>query len=142
MALQMHRVQLWTGEIPDRPGAAAVKLAVLAAAGADLAFIFTRPVPAKPDYTAIFLAPIDGPSQVEAADRVGLAPTRDCAMLRVQGTNRMGVGHDIMYRLAVAGVNLRGISISAIGDQFAAYLLLDDLDVVTQVIQVLAGLED
>jgi hypothetical protein len=142
MGLNMQRVQVWTGEIPDRPGAAAGMLAKLAKAGADLAFIFTQPVPGKPELTALFLAPIQGPSQIDAAERAGLAPARSLAMLCVQGSNRPGVGHDIMYRLAVAGINLRGLSISAIGDQFAAYLAMDDLDVVTQTIQVLAGLED
>ncbi len=53
MALTMQRVQVWTGEIPDRPGAAAGLLAVLAKAGADLAFIFTQPVPGKPELTAL-----------------------------------------------------------------------------------------
>ena len=142
MALNMHRVQVWTGILPDRPGAAAGMLAKLAKAGTDLAVIYTQPVPDDPCATAIFLAPIQGPSQVEAAEQAGLAPARNQAMLCLEGTNRLGVGHDIMYRLAVAGINLRGISISAIGAHFAAYLAVDDLDAVTQTIQVLAGLED
>jgi hypothetical protein len=142
MALNMHRVQVWTGDLPDQPGAAAGMLALLAKAGTDLAFIYTQPVPGQSDSTAIFLAPIQGPTQVEAAEHAGLAPARNLAMLCVEGTNRLGVGHDIMYRLAVAGINLRGLSISAIGSQFAAYLAVDDLDAVTQTIQVLAGLED
>ncbi len=142
MALNMHRVQVWTGDLPDQPGAAAGMLAMLAKAGTDLAFIYTQPLPDKPNKTAIFLAPIQGPRQVEAAENAGLAPARNQSMLCVEGTNRLGVGHDIMYRLAVAGINLRGLSISAIGAQFAAYLAVDDLDIVTQAIQVLAGLED
>jgi hypothetical protein len=142
MALNMHRVQVWTGIVPEQPGAAAGMLARLAKAGTDLAVIYTQPVPDNRNATAIFVAPIQGPSQVEAAEQAGLAPARNQAMLCIEGTNRLGVGHDIMYRLAVAGINLRGISISAIGTNFAAYLAVDDLDAVTQTIQVLAGLED
>jgi hypothetical protein len=142
MGLNMQRVQVWTGELPDRPGAAAGMLALLAKAGADLEFIFTQPADGKPGHTALFLAPIQGPSQIAAAESAGLAPARTVAMLCVRGANRLGVGHDIMFRLAVAEINLRSLSISAIGDQFAAYLVLEDLDAVTQAIQVLAGLED
>src|SRR5262249_53198401 len=43
MDFQVRRIQVWSGEVPDRPGAAAAKLEVLAHAGIDLEFVFTRP---------------------------------------------------------------------------------------------------
>ena len=36
MPLRIRRVQVWSGEISDRPGAAAAKLAYLSKAGADV----------------------------------------------------------------------------------------------------------
>ena len=138
MAFHMHRVQVWSGEIPDRPGAAAAKLEALARAGANLEFVFTRPQRGNPEASAIFLAPIVGPEQVQAAKAVGLAPAVDIAMLCVEGDNRGGIGYAIMSRLAVAGLNLRGLSISSLGDRFAAYLAFDNADVATLAIQVLA----
>jgi hypothetical protein len=139
MAFRMHKVQVWSVDVPDRPGAAAAKLEVLARAGADLEFVFTRPVPADPDRYTIFLAPISGPEQVQAAQAVGLAPARDVAMLCVEGDNKPGLGFEIMSRLAVAGLNLRGLSISTMGDRFAAYLAFDNPDTATLAIQLLAG---
>jgi hypothetical protein len=139
MAFKMHKVQVWSAEVPDRPGAAAAKLEVLARAGADLEFIFTRPLPDHPDNMMVFLAPITEANQVQAAQSVGFQPARDIAMLCVEGDNRTGLGYEIMSRLAIAGVNLRGLSISAVGNRFAAYLAFDNPDVVTQAIQVLAG---
>jgi hypothetical protein len=139
MAFSMHKVQVWSAQVPDRPGAAAAKLEVLARAGADLEFIFTRPVPDQPDNMIVSLAPITGPDQVQAAQAVGFAPARDIAMLCVEGDNRKGLGYEIMSRLAIAGVNLRGLSISSVGNRFAAYMAFDNPDVVTQAIQVLAG---
>jgi len=141
MALNMHRMQVWSGEIDDRPGAAAAKLELLARADANLEFVFTRPIPGKPDRVAIFLAPIVGQAQTQVANLAGLSPARDLCMLCVEGTNRCGIGFQIMTRLAIAGINLRGLSISAVGDRFAAYLALDSADHVTQAIQVLANLE-
>jgi len=141
MAFRMHKVQVWSGELPDRPGAAAAKLELLARAGADLEFVFTRPCPNKIDTSIIFLAPVSGPEQIQAARTVGLAPALDVAMLCVEGENRPGLGYDLMSRLAVAGLNLRGMSVSAVGDRFAAYLAFDNADLATQAIQVLATLE-
>jgi hypothetical protein len=140
MALQMHKVQVWTCEIPDRPGAAAAKLELLAHSGADLEFIFTRPIPGKADTSALFLAPIGGPQQIEAAQMVGLAPSRDMMILSVEGDNHAGIGYELMSRLAVAGINLRGLSISSLGSRFAAYLAFDNADTATLAIQVLATL--
>ena len=142
MAFRMHKVQVWSAEIPDRPGAAAAKLELLARAGADLEFVFTRPVPERPDCVTMFLAPIQGEQQHQAAQLAGLAPARDISMLCVEGRNRSGLGYDLMSRLAIAGVNLRGLSISAVGDRFAAYLAFDNPDAVTTAVQLLAGLAD
>ena len=141
MSLQIRKVQVWSAEIPDRPGAAAASLERLARSGVDLEFVFTRPNPRKPDTTVIFLAPITGTEQTQAARASGLAPALDVAMLSVEGTNRAGIGYDIMSHLAVAGINLRGISISSVADRFAAYLAFDNPDVATMALQILAMLD-
>jgi len=141
MALQIHKVQVWSGEIPDRPGAAAAKLELLARASADLEFIFTRPHPTKPDTSNIFLAPISGPEQIQAARSANLGPALDVAMLCVEGENRPGIGFELMSHLAVAGINLRGLSVSAVGKRFAAYLAFDNPDIATQALQLLATID-
>lgn len=140
MAFHMHRVQVWSGPIPDRPGAAAAKLELLARAGADLEFVFTRPLRGDSETSVIFLAPIQGPEQIEAARGAGLEPARDIAMLCVEGCNRQGIGYELMSRLAVAGINLRGLSVSTVNQQFAAYLAFDHADDATMAIQLLASL--
>jgi hypothetical protein len=136
----MHKVQVWTTEIEDRPGAAAAKLELLAKAGADLEFVFTRSVKDAPERTALFLAPIQGTDQLQAAKMGGLEPARDMAMLCLEGDNRPGIGYELMYRLAVAGINLPGMSISAVGNRFAAYLAFHDPDDVTLAIRLFADM--
>jgi hypothetical protein len=138
MSFHIHRLQVWSAEIPDQPGAAAAKLELLSRAGANLEFIITRPHPSEPDAGVIFLAPIEGPEQTEAAQEAGLAPARDIAMLCAEGENRAGIGYEMMSRLAVAGINLRGISISSLGTRFVAYLAFDNADTATLALQVLA----
>jgi hypothetical protein len=140
MALRIHRVQVWSGELPDKPGAAAATLECLSGAGADLEYLMTRPHPSKPDVSVLFLAPVEGPRQTEAAQAAGLAPAREVAMLCVESENRPGIGSRIMSELAVAGINLRGISISTVGDSMAAYLAFDGEDSAHLAVQVLATL--
>jgi hypothetical protein len=140
MTLRIHRVQVWSGEIPDKPGAAAAMLERLTRAGADLEYLMTRPHPGKPDVGVLFLAPIQGTQQIEAAQATGLAPARDVAMLCIESENRPGIGAQVMSLLAVAGINLRGISISTIGDRMAAYLAFDNEDNARLAVQVLATL--
>lgn len=142
MALSIRRVQVWCGEISDRPGAAAAKLANLAQSGADLEFIFTRPNPLKPQTSVIFLAPITGPDQIQAARAAQLGPSLDTFMICVEGKNKAGIGYALMSNLAIAGLNLRGISISSINDRFVAYLAFDNLDVLTQAVQLLVEIEN
>jgi hypothetical protein len=140
MALAIRRIQVWSGEIPDRPGAAAAKLEHLARAGVDLEFVFTRPHRSQADCTVLFLAPITGAEQIKAARAAGLGPALDEAMLCVEGDNRAGIGYEIMSRLAVAGINLRGSSISALGGRFSAYLAFESADVATMALQILVTL--
>jgi prephenate dehydratase len=141
MPLQIRRVQAWCGEIPDRPGAAAATLAYLNEAGAELEFLFTRPNPNKLDTSVIFVAPITGPEQMQAARNGGLGPALDVTMLCVEGETRPGISYDIMSKLAIAGINLRGLSVSCIGKRFAAYLAFDNVETMTMAIQILATMD-
>jgi hypothetical protein len=141
MTLEVHRVQVWCGEIPDRPGAAAAKLETLQQSGADLALIFSRPNPHKPETAILCLAPITGPEQIQAARSVDLGPALDVFMLVVQGRHRTEIGFEIMSRLAIAGINLRGFSLSSALPHFSAYLAFDDHDDLTHAVQVLATID-
>lgn len=140
MSFRISRVEVWSAEVPDRPGAGAAILDALSRAGADLKYLFTRPHPTRPDCTVIYLAPVAGPEQEQAARSVGLLPAPDTPMLCVEGDNRPGMASQVMSWLAVAGINLRGLSISALGDRFAAYLAFDSPASATSAQQVLASM--
>jgi hypothetical protein len=140
MAIRIHRIQVWSGEMPDKVGSAAAMLECLSRAGADLEYLMSGPHPSKPDVTMLFLAPLQGEEQMQAARKSGLSPARDVAMLCVESENRPGIGARIMGSLAVAGINLRGISISTVGDRMAAYLAFDNEDNARLAVQVLATL--
>ena len=138
MAFRMRKIEVWAGELSDQPGAAAAKLELLARSGADLEFVFTRPQRHRPDNLVLFLAPIQGPEQVLAAQAVGLAPAEDVTMLCVEGDNRPGLGYELVSRLAGSGVNLQGLSMASVGDRFAAYLAFDTADLATLALYILS----
>lgn len=142
MAIRMHRVPVWSGAMPDRPGAAAALLERLSKTGVDLEFVFTRPQRTKPDASVIFLAPISTPEHMQAARAAGLAPAGDLAMLCLEGNNRPGLGYEIMSRLAVANIRLQGLSVSTLEKRFVTYLAFDNADDLGLAIQLLAGLQD
>lgn len=142
MPFRMHKVQVWSTAIPDRPGAAAAILERLARAEVDLQFVLTRPKRDDPQSSVIYLAPIAEPEHIEAAKSAGLSPARDIAMLLLEGEDRPGLGYDIMSRIAVAGINLRGLSVSSVNHHFVTYLAFDNADDLTLAIQLLATLPD
>jgi hypothetical protein len=142
MRWHISKVQVWSAEIPDRPGAAAGKLERLARSGIDLEFIFTRPHPRNPEMGILFVAPIEGPEKSQEAREVGFAPASDMAMLAVSGDNRAGIGYELMSQLALAGINLPGLSISALGNRFVAYLAFENPDTATLALRLLANLAD
>jgi hypothetical protein len=141
MTLDVRRVQVWCADIPDRPGAAAAKIEAVTRAGAELEYVFARPNPNKPDVGVLFVAPITGDGQMQAAREVGLGPALDVFMLRVQALLRPGLGSEIMSKLAIAGINVRGISVSTAAPRFSAYLAFDRLDDLTHAVQVVATID-
>jgi len=73
----------------------------------------------------VFLAPLKGPAQSRAARQAGFIKTAALRAVRAVGADRPGIGARITEELALAGINLRGLSAAAIGRRFVMYLALD-----------------
>jgi hypothetical protein len=141
MALKIQRIQVWSGEFADLLGAAAGKLDHLARAGTRLEYVGSCPHRSDPERGVLYLAPITGPEQMQAAREVGLGPALDLAMLHLRGEPRPNIGLELMSRLAVAGIWLRGMAVCTDADGFNAYLVFDSADAAALAVQVLATLE-
>jgi hypothetical protein len=141
MALQIQRMQIWAGEIANRDGVAAGMLEHLARAGTRLEFVCTYPHLSNPERGVLYLAPITGAEQMQAARDVGLGPALDLVLLHVRGEAGRDLGRELMSRLAVAGIYLRGMAVNTSPEGFDAYLALDNADIAALAVQVLATLE-
>jgi hypothetical protein len=137
MPYTVQKVDVWAGEIEDRPGGLAEKLEVLAKAGASLEFLISRRSPENPGKGVVFLTPIKGASQKRAASEAGLATTSSLHSVRVDGPDRPGLGNKMMRALADAGINLRGVSGAALGRKSVSYFAFDNAEDAARAIKLL-----
>jgi hypothetical protein len=125
MAYSVKKVDVWAGEIDDRPGGLAGTLATLNQGGANVEFVVARRAPDKPGTGVVFLTPVKGAKQKGAAQQAGLATSEGLHSVRVEGPDRPGLGAKMTEALAGAGINLRGISGAAIGRRAVTYFAFD-----------------
>ena len=125
MAYVINKVDVWSGEIADRPGGLADKLTAVSGAGANVEFLVSRRAPDKPGTGVIFLTPIKGAKQKSAAQAAGLNTTNSLYSVRVEGPDRAGLGTKMTRAIADAGINLRGISAAALGRRAVTYFAFD-----------------
>lgn len=120
--------EVWAASLDDKPGALANKLTELAEAGADVDFIIARRSPDKPGTGVVFVTPLRGDQEIEAAGELGFAATNRMHSIRVEGRNERGVAGQLTQAVAKAGINLRGFSAAVIGTQFVMHLAFDQAE--------------
>jgi hypothetical protein len=125
MAIEIRKVDVYAGEIEDRPGGLAAKLEALADAGANLEFVIARRQHEQSGKGLVFVAPIKGARQTAAARQGGLSRTDSLHSLRLVGPDKPGMGARITRALADAGINLRGFSAAAIANKAVVYFAFD-----------------
>lgn len=140
MGFKLERVHIWSGEVADKAGGMASKLAPLAQAGANLEYIQTRRQPDRPGLGVLYIAPITGPAQVRAARSVGLAETHDTVVLRVEGDNEAGLGFRLTQQWATAGISLQGLTMAVMTDRFVGFAAFDTVADANKAAQILADL--
>ena len=125
MPYAVKKVDVWSGEIEDRPGGLVEKLTALSGAGASLEFLIARRAPDKPGTGVVFVTPIKGAKQKNAAQLAGLNTTGSLHSVRIEGPDRAGLGTKMTQALAGASINLRGISAAALGRRAVTYFAFD-----------------
>ena len=125
MATTAKKVEVWAGDLPDRPGGLAQVMEALSEAGASVECVIARRQPDRPGSGVVFVTPIKGNKSQDAARSAGLAPATNIATLRVQGPDRAGVGAAISRAIADEGINLRGLSCAVLGNTYVAYFGFD-----------------
>ena len=128
MSFKVTKMEVWSGEIQDQPGGLSGVLRQLADANADLEMVVARRQPDRPGVGIVFLAPVKGRKATAAAAVAGLSPAPGVAALRVEGTDRPGLGAKMTGAIADSGINMRGLSAAALGSRFVAYMAFDSVE--------------
>src|SRR5262245_22577646 len=140
MSFKLDRVHVWSGEVADEAGGVATKLSLLAKAGANLEYIYTRRQPDRPGTGTLSVAPITGPVQVRAARSAGLAEAHAPIVLRVEGDNKAGLGHRLTQEWALAGLSLHGLTMAVLGEKFVGYVSFDTVEDANRAAAILGNL--
>ncbi len=125
MGFKLDRVHVWSGEVMDQAGGVSAKLALLAQAGTNLEYIYTRRQLDKPGTGILLIAPVTGPLQVRAARSAGLTEVNSPVVMRFEGDNQAGLAHRLTQQWALAGLSLHGLMMSVLGDKFVGYVSFD-----------------
>jgi hypothetical protein len=142
MDLLVNRVDVWAASTVDKPGGLSGILTGLYEAGADLDFVIARRAPDKPGTGVVFLTPIRGDREVEAASTLGFNLTSSVDAVRVEGDNVPGAAARLAELIADAGINIRGFSVAVIGARYIAYIGFDsssDTEKAAKIIQEAEG---
>ena len=91
----------------------------------------------RPGTGAVFVSPLQGDREIDAAAQVGFNVTHSLHSVRVIGPDRPGITAELTQKLVEGGINQRGLSASVIGKQFAAYFAVDSLDDANKVARIL-----
>ncbi|SAK97317.1 hypothetical protein AWB79_07451 [Caballeronia hypogeia] len=127
MELSVELVDVWAATIEDKPGGLAQVLNALRQAGADLQFVVARRTPETAGKGVVFVAPVQGESEIRAATQAGFSVSPSLHSVRVMGMDQLGIIGQVSQMLADGGVNLRGVSAAVLGTQFIAYIAVDSL---------------
>ncbi len=137
MNLIAERVEVWVASIEDKPGSLANILSSLREAGADLNFVLARREPDQPGRSVVYITPLMGDTELEAAATLGFNLTARVHSVRVEGRNQAGIAAQLAAKLAAAGLNLRGFSAAVLGTQFTLYIGLDSAEDAAKALTVL-----
>jgi glycine cleavage system regulatory protein len=116
-------------------------LQTLADAGATLESVLARRQADKPGTGVVFVTPISGQKAQRAAKSVGLQRGESIGALRLEGTDKPGLGAQITRAIAESGINMRGLQATVIGNKFVCYLAFDNAADANKASRILKALD-
>lgn len=123
--MNVSKTTVWAATCDDQPGAVMRKLEGLAGSGADIKFILARRLDREPNKGVLFVSPLVGERQLNAAKALGFAATRDLFAVQVEAADEPGLAYLFAGALAKEGINLRGISGMVVRGVFVACMAFD-----------------
>jgi len=114
----IKKFSIWSTEIDDVAGATTGLYKILADAGAHIEFSLSRPLGDRPGKAILFLAPIKGKEQEEAARQADIVLRPDVVGVQVQGPSRVGGNFRLTAALAHEDLTVRALVTTVDGSRF------------------------
>lgn len=127
MSFKMQRIHVYHTEVDDKPGGIAAKLKKLAEAGAHLEYVYSQRSLNKPGMGDLYVAPLSGSSEVNAAKTAGLHEVPEPIVMRVEGDDAHGLSGHLTQAWEMAGINLHGLVMSVLNGRFVGYVTFDSV---------------
>lgn len=140
MSFKMQRVHLFHAPVEDKPGGVAAKLKLLAEAGAHLEYVSSERSQTKGGLGDLYVAPLHGTTALAAAKVAGMHEVGEPIVMRVEGDDKAGLGGRVTQAWEMAGINLHGLVLSAVGGKFVGYATFDSVADANKAATILAEL--
>lgn len=140
MSFKMQRVHVYHAEVEDKPGGISSRLKKLAEAGAHLEYIYSQRSVTKAGMGDLYVAPLQGNGELAAARAVGLHEVGEPIVMRVEGDDKSGLSGRLTQAWELAGINLHGLVMSAVGGKFIGYVTFDTVSDANKAATILAEL--
>jgi hypothetical protein len=140
MAIKASRHDVWMAVIEDRAGGAADKLEALARAGANLEVVFARRTPEHSGQGVLFASPVEGAKVTRAAQEAGFRRSETIHGVRIEGSDKAGLGARIARTLADSSISFRGMNSMAIGKNFLSFIAVDTAEDAAKAVKMLRKL--
>ena len=140
MSFKMQRVHVFHAEVEDKPGGIASKLKNLAEAVVHLEYVYSQRSVTKPGMGDLYVAPLHGNGEVAAARAAGMHEVSEPIVMRVEGDDKTGLGGRLTQAWEMAGLNLHGLVMSAVGGRFIGYVTFDSVVDANRAATILAEL--
>ena len=127
MSFKMQRVHVFHSEIEDKPGGISAKLKKLAEGGAHLEYVYSQRSASKPGMGDLYVAPLNGASELAAARSAGMHEVSEPIVMRVSGDDKAGLSGRLTQSWEIAGINLHGLVMSMIAGKFVGYATFDSV---------------
>src|SRR5437667_10357769 len=114
----IKKFPMWSVEIDDVAGSTTGLFKILADAGADIEFSLSRPLGDKPGKAILFVAPIKGKKQEDAARQADFKLRPDVVGVQVQGPSRVGGNFRLTAALAHEDLSVRALVTTVDGTRF------------------------
>jgi hypothetical protein len=133
----IKKFPLWSVEVDDVAGSTTGLFKILADAGADIEFSLSRPLGEGTGKAILFLAPIKGKKQEDAAKRADFEKRRDVVGVQVQGPSKVGGNFRLTAALAHENLAVRALVTTVDGSRFTTVFALHSEDDADRAIKVL-----